>query len=146
MSAILNPYYLQPDRVWPWAHRFQSDLGPTPDKPNVQLSVPAASAHQPADQIAFSRGLTWLLSIYALQDFSAHYTDEKCCGEPAHQNPSQSLKRAEQPPLFWQDEVPVTDCDIGNPGKVKRRHNVGHAVLPTEKQCPDADLKQVNNN
>jgi hypothetical protein len=45
MSAILNPYYFQPDRVWPWAHRFQSDLGPAPYKPKAQLPVCAASAH-----------------------------------------------------------------------------------------------------
>jgi len=37
-----------------------------------------------ADQIAFSRGLTWLLSAHALKNSFADYNEQECRGEAAH--------------------------------------------------------------
>src|SRR5881392_2009414 len=36
------------------------------------------------------------------KNFFAHYNEEECRREPAHQNASQSLERPEQSPFFWQ--------------------------------------------
>ena len=37
-----------------------------------------------ADQIAFSHGLTWLLSAHALKNSFANYNEQECRGEAAH--------------------------------------------------------------
>jgi hypothetical protein len=37
-----------------------------------------------ADQIAFSRGLTWVLSAHALKNSFANYNEQECRGEAAH--------------------------------------------------------------
>jgi len=87
---------------------------------------------------------TWLLSPARCRIFLPTTPTKNAVESPTSES-SQPLKGAEQSPLFRQDEV-RNRRDIGNPGKVKRRHNVGHAVLPPEKECPEADLKQVNNN
>ncbi len=80
------------------------------------------------------------------KNFFAHYNEEECRREPAHQNTGQSLKGAEQLPLFRQHEVPITDRGVGNTGKIKRGPSIGQTVLPPEKQRPDGDLKEVNHN
>ena len=78
--------------------------------------------------------------------FFAHYNEEECGREPAHQNASQSLERPEQSPFFWQYQVAVTDRGVGNTGKIERRLGVRQTVLPSEKQRPDGDLKEVDDN
>jgi len=94
----------------------------------------------------FSSAWVWLGVIHALQNFSAHYHEEKCCGETTHQNAGQSFNRSEQSPFFWEHYVPVADRGIGDARKIERRLHVREAFLPPEKQGPDGDLKHMNNN
>jgi hypothetical protein len=45
----------------------------------------------PPDQIAFSRSQIWVNIVHALKNIFAHYNEEECRREAAHQNASQSL-------------------------------------------------------
>src|SRR5438094_7478840 len=97
-------------------------------------------------QISLLRSQTWLLTVHALKNSLAHYHEEKCRRESAHQNAGQSFDRSEQSPFFWQYQVSVTDRGVGHTGKIERRLGVRQTFLPPEKQRPDRDLKQMNHN
>src|SRR5438067_4185406 len=62
--------------------------------------------------------------VHALKEFSSHYSEEKCDGQPDHQIASKRLQRSEQPPFFGQEEITVTESRVGYAGKIKRRLDI----------------------
>ena len=63
---------------------------------------------------------------------SAQSSEQKCRGQPTHQDACQSFHWAEQPPLFRQHEIPVPDRRVRDTGKVERRLGIRQTLLPPE--------------